>query len=140
MTEIGFHDEDAADEEENQFLADDDGDVADQAAERERAGVAHEDGGGVAVEPEEAEAGAHHAAGEDGHLVGRLDVGELAAWRPRLCVPTIRARMQKVKLTMAMQPAARPSRPSVRLTALLEPVMTTVAIRMIDAEVESQAG
>src|SRR5207253_1625498 len=37
---------------------------------------AHEDLGGVAVEPEEAEAGAEHGGGDDGHFLAVVDVGD----------------------------------------------------------------
>ena len=63
-----FEDEDAADEGEQEFLADDDGDGADGAAEGERADIAHEDFGGVGVVPEKADGGADHGAAEDGEL------------------------------------------------------------------------
>ena len=72
----GFGDEDSAAEDEEEFLADDDGDIAEEAAEGEGAGVSHEDGGGVAVEPEEAHTGTRHRAGEDRHLPGGFDDGD----------------------------------------------------------------
>ncbi len=63
-----LNDEDAADEGQQQLLADDDGDGADGAAEGERTHVAHEDFGGVGVIPEEADGCADHGAAEDGEL------------------------------------------------------------------------
>ena len=63
-----FEDEDAADEGEQQLLADDDGDGADGAAEGQRADVAHEDFGGVGVVPEEADGRADHGSAEDGEF------------------------------------------------------------------------
>ena len=71
-----FGHENAAAEDEQEFLADDDGYVAKQAAEGQRAGVAHEYGCGGAVEPEESEAGADHCAGDDGHLRASGNSGE----------------------------------------------------------------
>ena len=68
MTETRFKDEDAADEGQQQFLADDDGDGADGAAQGQRADVAHEDFGGVGVVPEKADGGADHGAAEDGEF------------------------------------------------------------------------
>src|SRR5258708_16851458 len=71
----GLDDKDSADHDEQKFLADDDGDVAEEAAEGEGAGVAHEDAGWVAVEPEKAEGGAGNGGGEDGHLARGFGVG-----------------------------------------------------------------
>ena len=51
-----------------EFLANDDGDRADGAAEGERADVAHEDFGGVSVVPEKADGGADHGSAEDGQF------------------------------------------------------------------------
>ena len=63
--------EDAADDDEQQLLLDQDRDRAERAAERERPDVAHEDLGGVRVVPEEAEARADQRAAEDRQLAGR---------------------------------------------------------------------
>ena len=63
-----FEDEDAADERQQQFLADDDGDRADGAAQSQRADVAHEDLRRMGVVPEKSDGCAHHGAAEDGQL------------------------------------------------------------------------
>ena len=63
-----FHNEDAADEEQQDFLLDEHGHHSHGAAQSERTHVAHEDLGGMRVVPEEAEAGAGHGAAEDGQL------------------------------------------------------------------------
>ena len=76
----GLDHEDAADDDEQEFLLDEDRDRAERAAERERADVAHEDVGGIGVVPEEPEAGADQRAAEDrqladgGDTVGQLQV------------------------------------------------------------------
>ena len=54
-----------------------DGDGAEHAADRERAGVAHEDRGRRRVEPQEAEARADHRAAEHGELARAGDVVDL---------------------------------------------------------------
>src|SRR5271170_168905 len=56
----GFDDEDAADERQQQFLADDDGNAGNGAAEGERSDIAHKDFGGMGVVPEESDARADH--------------------------------------------------------------------------------
>ena len=63
-----FKDEDAADEGEQQFLADDDSDSADGAAKGQRADVAHEDFSRVGVVPEKADGRANHGSAEDGEF------------------------------------------------------------------------
>src|SRR5690606_37786488 len=67
--------EDRAHQEDDDLLADGDGDPADEPAEAEAPGVAHEHLGGGAVPPEEAQARAGHGAGDDAELVGAGDVG-----------------------------------------------------------------
>src|SRR6202035_5211531 len=52
-------------------------DPADGGPQRQRSHVAHEDLGGVAVEPEEAQAGADQGAAEDGDLAHPGDIGDL---------------------------------------------------------------
>lgn len=73
----GFCDEDAADDDEEDFLFGCDGDDAEEAADGEGAGIAHKDAGGVAVPPEEAEAGAEEGHADDGEFAGEGDVGDL---------------------------------------------------------------
>ena len=100
-----------------------DGDRAEHAAERQRAGVAHEDRRRRRVEPEEAEAGADHRAAEHGELAGALDevdleiVGEDGVARE---VGDERRSSPPAIITGTM---ARPSSPSVRLTALPAPTI-----------------
>ena len=64
----GLDHEDAADDDEDEFLLDEERDGAERAAERERADVAHEDVGGIRVVPEEPEARADQRAAEDRQL------------------------------------------------------------------------
>ena len=67
-------DEQAAGEEQREFLAGGDGDEAQRATEGERAGVAHENRGREAVEPQEPEGGARKGGAEDGQLAGAGNV------------------------------------------------------------------
>ena len=68
MTETRLEDEDAADEGQQQLLADDDGDRADGPAQGQRTDIAHEDLRRMGVVPEKADGGADHGAAEDGQL------------------------------------------------------------------------
>src|SRR5579863_977016 len=63
-----FDDEHAANEGQEQFLADDDRHGADSAAEGERTHIAHKNFGRVGVVPEKADRGAHHGSAKDGEL------------------------------------------------------------------------
>ena len=65
-----FDHEHAADDDEQQLLFAADRDHANQPADRERAGVAHEDFRRMAVEPEKAEPGADQRRADDGQLAG----------------------------------------------------------------------
>src|SRR5580700_7228897 len=87
--------EQAADHGENDLVLGGDRDGTDHAAERQRAGIAHEDRGRRRVEPEKAQAGAEHRAAQHRKLAGAIITGTMA----------------------------RPSRPSVRFTALPAPTM-----------------
>ena len=69
MTDSVIEDEQAAEDDDEQLGAGDDRQAREGAAERERAGVAHEDLGRRGVPPQEAEAGTHHAGGDDGQVV-----------------------------------------------------------------------
>ena len=71
--------EDAADDDEDELLLDEERDRAERAAERERADVSHEDVGGIRVVPEEAEAGADQRAAEDRQLADRAATPSAAA-------------------------------------------------------------
>ena len=77
MTEMASSNEDAADEEQQDFLFDQHRHHGHGAAEAERTDVAHEDLGRMRVVPEEAEAGAGHGAAEDGELGGARVAREL---------------------------------------------------------------
>ena len=70
MTDSVSIDEQAADDGQHDLVLGGDRDRADQAAERQRTGVAHEDRGRRRVEPEEAEAGADHRAEHDRQFAG----------------------------------------------------------------------
>ena len=72
-----FEHEQPADDGEHDLVLGGDRDRAEHAAERERAGVAHEDRGRRRVEPEEAEAGADHRAAQHRELAGAGDVVDL---------------------------------------------------------------
>src|SRR4051812_29593134 len=65
--------EQSAHDRERELLLGRDRNGAEQAAERERAGIAHEDRCRRRVEPEEAEAGADHGAAQDRKLAGARD-------------------------------------------------------------------
>src|SRR5690349_3024636 len=69
--------EQAADDGERDFVLGGDRDRADQAAERERAGVAHEDRGGRRVEPQEPKPGADHRPAQHRELTGAGDEMDL---------------------------------------------------------------
>ena len=69
--------EQAADDGQHDLVLDRDRDGAEHAAERQRAGVAHEDRGRRRVEPEEAQARADHRAAEHRQLAGAGDVVDL---------------------------------------------------------------
>ena len=73
----GLHDEDAADDDQDDFLFAADGEGGDAAADGEGAGVTHEHFGGVGVEPEEAEAGTGEGHRDDGEFGGVGDVGDV---------------------------------------------------------------
>ena len=64
----GLDHEEAAHEEEQQLLLDEEGHGAEGAPQGEAAHVAHEDLGGIAVPPQEAHGGAHHGPAEDRDL------------------------------------------------------------------------
>ena len=85
--------------------------AGDRAAEPERAGVAHEHRGRERVEPEEADAGADQAGAQ------QREVG----WTSPVVMNVIAV---KARNTIAQQPAARPSSPSVRFTPLVAPAST----------------
>ena len=70
MTDSASMHEQAADDGQDDLVLGGDRDRADQPAQRQRAGVAHEDRGRRRVEPQEAEAGADHRAEHDGELAG----------------------------------------------------------------------
>ena len=69
-----LHHEQAADDGEHDLVLDDDRDRPEQAAERQRTGVAHENLRRRRVEPEEADARADHRAADDDDLAGVGDV------------------------------------------------------------------
>src|ERR1022692_582046 len=66
----GFQNEDAADEEQQDFLLDEHGNHGHGAAEAQRTDVAHEDFGGMRVVPQEADASPGHGAAEHGEFAG----------------------------------------------------------------------
>ena len=73
----GFEHEQSADHGQHDLVFDRDRDRAQHAAERERAGVAHEDRGRRRVEPEEAQARAEHRAAQHREFAGAGDVVDL---------------------------------------------------------------
>ncbi len=66
----GFEHEQAADHRQHDLVLGRDRDRAQHAAERQRAGIAHEDRGRRRVEPQEAQAGADHRAAEHREFAG----------------------------------------------------------------------
>ena len=93
------------------------------AAEGERADVAHEDLRGVGVVPEEAEAGADDRGAEDQQLARPGHVRDLQVGG-EVDAPRHVGEDREVPARPSRGPIASPSRPSVRLTALLLPTMT----------------
>src|SRR5262245_33171379 len=69
-----FGDEHEADEREDELCLQQNGHGAERAAQRERAGVAHEDLRGVRIVPEKSNQSAHHRQAEDRELSGALQV------------------------------------------------------------------
>ena len=59
------------------LVLDRDGDGAQRAAQRQRAGIAHEDHGGRGVVPEKAQTGADQRGQEHRQLAGACDIGNL---------------------------------------------------------------
>src|ERR1017187_10082577 len=66
----GFQNEDAADEEQQDFLLDEHGNHGHGAAEAQRTDVAHEDFGGMRVVPQEADASPGHGTAKHGEFAG----------------------------------------------------------------------
>ena len=79
-----FHHEHAAGDQKQHFLAGDDGDVANQAPQGQRARIAHKDRSGVGVVPEEPQTGAEHRGTENRHFRGGRDKGHVEKARPGL--------------------------------------------------------
>ena len=77
-TDKRLHHEQPADDREHDLVLDRDRDRAQQAAERERAGVAHEDLRRRRVEPKEADACADQRAADDDELAGVGNVVDAA--------------------------------------------------------------
>ena len=109
------------------------GQAGDERAERQRAGVAHEDARRRGVPPQEADQRAGRGAGDQRHLQGVTHlVAVVGVVRPgrRTSAGTARTRSPcKLPITRMDVPVARPSRPSVRLTAL-DIAMTTKTKKM----------
>jgi hypothetical protein len=77
----------AADERQQQLGLGEHGQRADGAAQRQRAGVAHEDLGRMTVEPEEADGGADERGAEHRQLAGAAHVEDLQiVGRPEVAV------------------------------------------------------
>ena len=81
MTDMRLQHEQAADDGEHDLVLGRHRDGAERAAERQRAGVAHEDHGRRRVEPQEAEPGADQRAADDGQLADALHVVDLQVAR-----------------------------------------------------------
>ena len=79
-----FHNEDAADDDEEDFLRGADRRHAEGAPQGQGAGIPHEDLGRVAVVPQEAQAGPHHGHHEDAYFIGSRMEGNVQAVRYRL--------------------------------------------------------
>src|SRR5690242_14477765 len=72
-----FEDEQSADHRQHDLVLGGDRHGAEQAAERERAGIAHEDGGGRRVEPQESKPSADQSSAHDRKFAGSGDVMDL---------------------------------------------------------------
>src|SRR5579863_7306316 len=66
----GFEDEEAADNDQDQFVLGDEADRAQGPADRQRSGVTHEHHRGWRVEPQKSEAGADQGGAENRQLAG----------------------------------------------------------------------
>ena len=72
-----FHDKDAAGDDEDQGLMNQDRDDAERASQGKRAGVAHEHLRRMAVKPKETKAGADHGGAENSQFTGADDMIDL---------------------------------------------------------------
>ena len=94
----GFDHENAAHDHEEQFLFTTNRDDADHAADRERAGVAHENFRRMTVEPEKAEAGADERRANDRQLAGEGIKRDLEIFaRCENCRPRKRAARRRTR-------------------------------------------
>ena len=73
----GFNNKQTAHNDEDKFLADDDGNGTKRRAKRERADVAHKDLRGIGVKPQKAETRATHGGTENHHFVRARNVRQL---------------------------------------------------------------
>ncbi len=118
-----LHDEEAADDGEQEIQVEQQAQRGRARPDRERSGVAHDDLGRRRVPPEEADTRSGQRHGDQRQVDGRGRQHVVDRPCRKIQYPMI-ARTAKQKVD---DPAARPSTPSVRLTALEVPTMTTTA-------------
>ena len=131
-----LEEEDPAEDGREELVLGEDGAHPEPAAERQRADVPHEHLRRVGVVPEEADAGADHGPAVDRELTGaRDDTGCRGSGRRRSAARRARCRSgparyahtRYVPALIITGPIARPSRPSVRLTAFDSAITTKTA-------------
>ena len=119
----GFNNKQATHDDEDKFLADDDGNGTERRAKRECADVAHKDLCRIGVKPQKAETRATHGGTENYHFVcagerkAIAGIGQIGSDRWH------KQRWQDRRQQVQRGNAAKPSKPSVRLTALDVPTM-----------------
>jgi len=101
----------------------DDGDGAERAAQRQCTDVAHEHLCRVRVVPQEGQARARHRTAEDDQLTRTRDVRDEQVFRVRCGTGQVGEQAQ-AEPTITVGMMARPSRPSVKFTALEVPTIT----------------
>ena len=112
-----------ADQQQQDLLPADHGQQSQQSAQRQRAGIAQEDLGRMAVEPEEPQR-RRSCRRQDGHFAAAGDPREVQVLG-QLGVAAGVGDERHRRGGDSRQPPARPSRPSVRFTAFDEPTITS---------------
>jgi hypothetical protein len=96
------------------------------AADGQRADVAHEQVGRMRVVPEKGQRGAHQRAAKNGEFADLRQMLDIQIGAEARVAGDVGEHVS-APTAMTTQPMARPSRPSVRLTAFDEPTMTSEA-------------
>ena len=118
----GFNNKQAAHDDENKFLADDDGNGAKRRTKRECTDVAHKDLCRIGVKPQKAETRATHGGTENHHFVCAGNVRQLQVLG-KLGVSAGISKDGKAGGDKYNGECSQPSKPSVKLTALDVPTM-----------------